>query len=148
VDTTGIPVDSLTKEGFLERWSNYRSDNYGESGSTENRLPPVMLAGADYRYNKEWTFLGSVEQGLSTENTMIGGTDKTKWAFGAEYNHFALIPLRSGFAVGGESLFEFQVGAGYHSNDYQIDIASGFTRGFFNGAKGFTVSISQRVIIE
>ena len=148
VNAQGIPVDSMTQPNFLENWANYHTVDLTDAGTVDMQLPPVMLLGADYKYDERWTFLGSIEQGLSDGPTVVGGTTKTKIALGSQYNQFATFPLRAGMSVGGASLFELDFGAGIHLTSYSADLSFGFERGVFAGAKGYNFGFSQRVAIE
>ncbi len=147
VDSKGIPVDSLTKEGFFERWANYKSGTNSENGTVDMRLPPYLLIGADYRLNKDWLFVGSIEQGLDDEATMVGGSKKMKLALGSEYGKFEKYPIRGGFSFGGSTSFEIQLGAGLRLPSYRLDLSGGYERGIFGSAKGFSIALSHSVLL-
>ncbi|MDK9700902.1 MAG: DUF5723 family protein [bacterium] len=148
IEDSGIPIDSLTQEGFLERWANYSSTTLTESGSVDVALPQTMLIGLDYKVNDYWLTYGSFEQGLNESATSIGSTTKTRLALGSEYTKFDKYPLRAGFAVGGMSGFELAIGGGLRLSNYRLDVSMNYERGLFYGAKGYGFSLSQQITLR
>ncbi len=54
--------------------------------------------------------------------------------------------MRTGFAIGGVEKFQWGIGFGLRFSHYQLDLGFSQTRGMFNNARGFALSLEQRII--
>jgi len=54
--------------------------------------------------------------------------------------------LRTGFAIGGAEKFQWGVGFGLRFTHYRLDLGFSQTRGMFNYARGFALSLEQKII--
>lgn len=80
------------------------------------------------------------QQGFSKEP---GNSTKPRISVGAEYSLLGLLPLRAGYATGGEKNTAFSFGSGLHLLGYYLDVA-GVTGSSFSGnsSKGLNFAVS------
>lgn len=148
VHDSGVPIDSIPKENFLERWANYRSGNVTKKGQVSTALPFFLQLSGDYQLHDEFIVFSSYLQGLNNSNNIIGASPIGKFSLGSEYNKLVRFPLRMGIGLGGLNRFEIGVGGGFRSQSYAMDIAFTMEGGIFSSAKGYGFALSHRYVLN
>ncbi len=106
--------------------------------------PPFMILGFEYRnIIPELDVFVNYRQDLSKEYYF----DVTpRISGGLEFKSIKWLPLRAGLAFGGFESFQWGIGFGLIFGHYRFDFGFAQDGGFFNHAKGFSLSIGQQLI--
>ena len=123
--------NSCEEHGFLFRFDTMTVDNmdadyittedYSKSiSSFSSSLPTVMNLGVAKTKGKIlWAF--DWEQGLSSK---VGASKQPRLSVGLEYSYFSFLPLRTGFATGGNRNTAFSFGTGLKTGRFYFDMAA------------------------
>ncbi|MDH3892046.1 MAG: DUF5723 family protein [candidate division Zixibacteria bacterium] len=111
--------DTMTADNMDEDYV-VSEDYTKEIAGFSNKLPATMTIGIA---NVSGQLLWAVDwqQGFHTGN---GASTKPRLAAGLEWNKFSVLPLRTGFAVGGNKGSVFSVGSGLHLGAFRLDFAA------------------------
>lgn len=109
-----MTVDNMGDDYVVSE--NYTNDIAGFS----TKLPATMTVGIA---NVSGQLLWAVDwqQGFHVGN---GSSTKPRLAAGVEWNKLSVLPLRAGFAVGGNRGTAFSVGSGLHLGAFRMDFAA------------------------
>ena len=107
-------LGETNEDDIVEIDTSYAADPF------ETKLPSVMRAGASYQLLNNLTLVAEWRQGL---DNYFANTTTPRVGVGAEYYPLSWLPLRSGFAVGGNHGFQFGLGTGLHFGFFQMDMS-------------------------
>ncbi len=96
------------------------SDTSFATGSFTTGLPRTMRMAAAYQFRPNLIFTAAWRQGL---NEKLGNTTTPRISFGTEYKPVSVIPLRAGFALGGDNGFALGLGMGIDLKFWQLNLA-------------------------
>lgn len=138
----GLNIDEFDNfDDYLDSITVTTDTSY-TSGSATYSLPKTMMLSANYQVLPWMRAEADFEQGL---NNTAGGTTKTRLALGTEIRYLSFLPVRLGLGLGGLQGTTMAIGLGLDFKYYQLDLAAGNQRGLFNGSKGLSLALSQRV---
>lgn len=126
-------VDSLFEAGIV-------SDTLKDAKPFSTSLPAYLVAGFGYNFSKELTLYANLVQFLS-ENWYSSVTPV--FSLGVEIKYLPVVPVRFGISAGGEYGFRWGAGFSLGGKVYSFDFGFSQDSGFFNRAKGFTISFGH-----
>ncbi|KAA3619902.1 MAG: hypothetical protein DWQ05_04035 [Calditrichaeota bacterium] len=128
----GASADSLTAEKISETDSDSLFDDYDEEldgKDFSSSMPAKMRVGSLYK-TRAYIFSADYIQGFSDKP---GVSTTPQMAFGMEYMGFHFLPLRVGFAVGGDESFLSALGFGLKFGSFSMNIATLAHQSLFPG---------------
>ena len=116
------------------------SNNYNKAIPEFSTSLPKTLTTGIARTSGKLLWAVDWQQGFSKDP---GNSTKPRISIGAEYSLLGLLPLRAGYATGGEKNTSFSFGSGLHFFGYYLDAAA-VTGSSFSGysSKGLNFAIS------
>lgn len=136
-DQVAITSDGFEDSLLVDKDSTYAIDPF------KTRLPVVMDLGVAFRMYKKLLFTAEYEHGFSDQ---MGGLKGGRLAFGTEFTGVPLIPLRTGFSVGGQHGFSVALGTGLNLKILYIDLGLVNHGGFGSGkSRGLTLAGTTRL---
>jgi hypothetical protein len=116
------------------------SDNYNHAIPTFTTHLPKTLAAGIAKTSGRLLWALDWKQGFSNDP---GTSTKPRLSAGAEYSLLGLLPLRVGYATGGNRNTAFSFGSGIHLLAYYLDAAA-VTGASFSGysSKGLNIAVS------
>ena len=135
-DNIGLNSDGIEDSLLVDEDSTYAINPF------KTRLPLVMDMGIAYRMFKKLMVTAEYEYGFSDA---MGGVPGSRFAAGAEFTGVPLIPLRTGFSLGGQRGFSVAVGTGLNLKILYVDLGLINHGGFGSGkSRGVTLAGTAR----
>ena len=136
-DSLAIASDGIADSLIVDEDTTYAADAFS------SQLPRVFDFGVAYRPFNRMLVTAEFEQGLSSS---MGGTTSSRLAFGTELTYIPLLPIRTGFSVGGRHGFSMAFGTGLDLRYWHLDIGIVNHGGLGGGsARGLSVSATSRL---
>lgn len=139
-----IHPDSLTDVDYWKHFFNESDTTYERPLKTT--LPKYILL----TFHKPALYLDgrgdlsvSLLQGL---NKVPGNSFIPKLSASSSLQQLPWLNLKAGFSLGGIEGFELGGGFGLSFSYYRMDFITSWQRGVFNGAKGFSVALSNSIV--
>ncbi len=139
----GLNIDEFDNfEDYIDSVSFNTDTTYTSNSGASYSLPKALTLSGVYQPFAKMIVELDYRQGL---NTTAGNSTTPLLALGTEYRYFDFLPTRAGIALGGLQGTTFALGLGLDLRTYQLDLALANQRGLFNGSKGFSFALSQRL---
>ncbi|MBO8152125.1 MAG: hypothetical protein H0Z30_06495 [Candidatus Marinimicrobia bacterium] len=126
-------IDSLFEAGII-------SDTLKDVSPFSTVLPVYIVAGFGYNYSKKLDIYASMIQFV---NESWYSSLTPTFSVGAEVRYLPILPIRFGINFGGESGFRWGGGFSIGGRTYSFDFGFSQDSGFFNKARGFTISFGH-----
>lgn len=133
--------DSLLRLEDLEELAVVDEDTTFPIGHFRTGLPRAVTLAAAYQFQPNLVLTAAFRQGL---NKSLGNTTDPHFSLGAEYTPVHFLPLRGGFAIGGESNFTLGLGLGVDLKFWQLNLAYlNHNFRWFKGARSMDLALSM-----
>lgn len=140
---SGINMEEFDNFGdYLDSTAVDSDTSFVTDDKTTYTLPKSIQVSGTYRLSPKMTVEVDYHQGL---NNAAGGTTTPRVAAGTELRYLSMLPLRFGLGLGGIQGTTFALGFGFDAGLYKLDFAVANYRGLFNGSKGITLAMAQRL---
>jgi hypothetical protein len=140
----GLSMDEFGNfDDYMDSITVTTDTSYASTETASYRLPRALMLSANYQVLPWMTAEADFQQGL---NHSAGNSTRTRLALGTEIRYLSCLPVRLGLAFGGVQGTTLAFGLGLDLKSYQLDLAAGNQRGLFNGSKGLSLALSQRII--
>jgi len=139
---SGIDIDSVSRKGYWQNFFNDRdtSYSYGALGTPLPRYFLLAIRRSDHVFRRNGSWFVSWYQGL---NKVVGNSTIPRLSVGQELSTCRWFAARAGVGVGGLEGFTLAGGVGLRFNRYKFDLGGSWHRGVMNGAKGFTLAVTN-----
>jgi hypothetical protein len=141
-DSTGLIIDSMSTKGYVDR-AFHKVDTTYHGGTVETQLPIVIQANGRYKLKDNLHLLGDMAIRTSTTVQWTAGLEV---GAAAEYLPLHWFALQGGMSVGGMWGARFGAGIGLRFSGYVMDLGGAWNGGMFNGARGVSGALSQRIL--
>jgi hypothetical protein len=139
----GLSIDEFDNFGeYMDSITVTTDTSYASNESASYHMPSALMLSANYLVLPWMTAEADFQQGL---NHTAGNSVRTRLALGTEIRYLSFLPVRLGLAFGGVQGTTLAFGLGLDLKTYKLDIAAGNQRGLFNGSKGLSFALSQRI---
>jgi hypothetical protein len=133
--------DSLLRLEDLEELAVVDEDTTFPIGDFRTGLSRAVTLAAAYQFQPNLVLTAAFRQGL---NKSLGNTTDPHFSLGAEYTPVHFLPLRGGFAIGGESNFTLGLGLGVDLKYWQLNLAYlNHNFRWFRGARSMDLALSM-----
>jgi hypothetical protein len=140
----GLSMDEFGNfDEYMDSITVTTDTSYASSETATYHLPRALMLSANYQVLPWLTAEADFQQGL---NHTAGNSTRTRLALGTEIRYLSFLPVRLGLAFGGVQGTTLACGLGLDFKIYQLDLAAGNQSGLFNGSKGMSFALSQRII--
>lgn len=136
----GIEIDSVTTDGYWERFFHNNDTTYAAGDFTTPLPRYFLLSGQKSFANDNVDLFLSWYQGL---NKSSGHSQVPKISLGTELRYIKFLPIRFGFGLGGVVSTQYAFGFGFNTPVWQMSIGASWARGIAFGANGFSISLTN-----
>ncbi len=120
-----------------------QSDTTYSVKGTKSDYPTYLVAGFEYDISQNVELYFNYRQ-YFTEEFQFSKTPR--FSVATKLAPAKWFPIRLGVAVGGFEKFQVGIGFGLHAKHYHFDIGMTQTGGLFNSARGFGISLGQKIV--
>jgi len=139
IDSSGLIVDSLDDENYVER-AFKSSSSVLTGGSIESKLPATLELAGRYAYSPRALFVSTLRARM--DNTAQGDRG-VEASLGGEYTVHGPFVARAGMGAGGPLGTRFAIGCGMLTKHYSLDIGCSWHGGMFSSARGVSIGFSH-----
>ncbi|MFH1862273.1 MAG: DUF5723 family protein [bacterium] len=144
LEEAGLQLEELDDlEAYLDSITAAADTTFLSDRRIQYTPPRWLGLSANYKLYHNFTVELDYYQGF---NQTAGGTTAPRFALGTEFWRWRMLPLRFGVGIGGVQGLTLACGWGLRLGHYQLDIGCEGQRGVFNGAKGISVALAQRIV--